>query len=800
MSLRVRRRRWFYLNGYFMDPKTGERSTNPGNSMFPGSAWNEYDAHVSYLLGDQYEALGLAQFGQGPADSTTQMLDLESFTDPPLCYSIWKGHAVTVRNPRAPAALRGTETVAGFDAKFWRYLENHPHATKMLPSDVASLVDMGICKLIGGLYQIHNDSLGLLETYQRYLADLSGTAPLTQMPRVRIVMMIEYPLGYHEMGMGYQQGISPPQMVSSGEGEAGGLGAAAARGGERGGEGGTAGAAAGTGGAGGGGSAAEAKVVFEGAPPVYEWWYGDRPPQDELAGIKPRGFWKRYHPTVCRKLEAAWQGDPAFQSGQAPTDVDGVMYMVQRVLSGQPWTGPLASEAAAAADGVSFPPAPPALALQKSSSLEVELPEELRITVEHPCFDKLDSINENCMVQFHKNNVLRRRPARRRVNAEEIARNAARTGEPCFVCFSEDGEVTGCKLAADGHVICRDCLRMSLRSLAGDILTTTNLLCGCFGFANRGPIMVMAERADESLQRLLANPPTDPGEIVQLEMELEATRQQFGIQAVPDNARGRAATAEEISDAHAGFGRYDDAIPANLYQQKVAAWFDKVQQLTLAPLYHVCSHPDCATKIENWILRTDFDAEYRDRGQLTWVCPAGHSNSVLPTDDEIREANRNILFHPEYYTPSDAYDNCPLRRYRICPGCVRGGSLMIAAHGDGCKQWPGGGGGSRHAHCFCFHCTRDWGNGHNLCGHGRSGCDDPGIQQVRKRADGEGLELGHVDARRYIRWLKQTSEGPCECPPTVFADGSEVDGMERQRALGMTDFRALLEESKEGTR
>ena len=37
----------------------------------------------------------------------------------------------------------------------------------------------------------------------------------------------------------------------------------------------------------------------------------------------------------------------------------------------------------------------------------------------------------------------------------------ARTGEPCFVCFSEDGEVTGCKLAAEvsvwGMVSCVMC-------------------------------------------------------------------------------------------------------------------------------------------------------------------------------------------------------------------------------------------------------------------------------------------------------------------------------------------------------
>ena len=51
-------------------------------------------------------------------------------------------------------------------------------------------------------------------------------------------------------------------------------------------------------------------------------------------------------------------------------------------------------------------------------------------------------------------------------------------------------------------------------------------------------------------------------------------------------------------------------------------------------------------------------------------------------------------------------------------------------------------------------------------------------------------------AARYIKWIK----GMCECPPTVFDNGSEVDGMSRQVALGMTDVRALLDESKEGTR
>ena len=515
------------------------------------------------------------------------------------------------------------------------------------------------------------------------------------------------------MGMGMQSLPPPmpmPTAVGAAAGEEGGRGGGRGRG------------------DGGGDAELKAKVVFEGAPPVYEWWFGDRPPQGTLDGVKPRGFWKRYHPAVCRKLEAAWQGEPGFKSGEAPTDVDGVMYMIQRIMDDRPWTGPVIGFDAGGGSGgglgggsggggggggssrgVGNHPLQPSLTLQKSSSLEVNLPEELHMTVDHPCFDKLDAITGNCMVQFHKGNILRRRPARRRINAEEIARNAARTGEPCFVCYSEDGEVTGCKMAADGHVICRDCLRMSLRSLAGDILTTTNLLCGCFGFANRGPIMVLAERADKSLSELLASPPTDPGEVMQLEMEIEATRQQFGLMADGTGATTNAtAAAAGNADANHGGGggggvaggNDNGSIPPDLYRTKVAAWFDKVQQMTMAPLYHLCLHPDCATKIEHWILRTDFDTDYRAKGQLTWICPADHRNSVLPTDDEIREVNRNILFHPEFYTASDAYDHCPMRRYRLCPGCVHGGSLMMAAHDDGCKQWPGGGGKSKYVYHF----------------------------------------------------------------------------------------------------
>ena len=40
------------------------------------------------------------------------------------------------------------------------------------------MVDMGICKLIGGLYQIANVSRGDLRTYEAYLADPTGAGEL----------------------------------------------------------------------------------------------------------------------------------------------------------------------------------------------------------------------------------------------------------------------------------------------------------------------------------------------------------------------------------------------------------------------------------------------------------------------------------------------------------------------------------------------------------------------------------------------------------------------------------------------
>ena len=92
------------------------------------------------------------------------------------------------------------------------------------------------------------------------------------------------------------------------------------------------------------------------------------------------------------------------------------------------------------------------------------------------------------------------------------------------------------------------------------------------------------------------------------------------------------------------------------------------------------------------------------------------------------------------------------------------------------------------------------------CAHARSHTDT----RAHTRAHTNARALS--DARTYIAddndgddgpvpvVVVQASKGPCECPPTVFPDGTQMDGWERQEALGMTDVRALLEESKEGTR
>jgi len=675
-------RKWYYLGGEFRDTD-GKRTTDPGEARFPPEAWFAYDPEVSFQLSESYESL-IRQGERGD----TRLLDISMFSEPPLPYEIWQGRKVVVRNPSATSRLIGKSVVGGFRGDIWTRLADRP---EMLPKCAAQWVDMGVATIVGGFYQIHREHLGNLAQLLSFLEDPDGLAhaPAVE-PRKRLVMMIEFPGGWHDV----RRALEPTGQ--------------------------------------------DVAALEDGDPPVYEWWYGDRFPESECVGKQLRGFWRRYHPTVCRRIEAAWQHMAGFQDCSIAADVDGVRYMMHRVVPNKPF-----DYSGREGRGALFQ-------------------EAMCLSIDYPCYEELDRVTGNCLVQFRKENANRRRPARRRVNAEEIARNAARTGEPCCICFSEPGELTGC---AQLHVICGGCLRAALRSMAGDITILDNLVCGCFSHLSRGAVTVLAERADRQLGDVLAAPPMEGFEKMLLDDELQSCRRQFDLGV-------------------------DESVPTSLYATKIREWFNKVIEQQILPNYYVCSHPDCAHEVENWILRTEFDTEYRSRGKKEWHCPLGHRNTVLPMETEIREVNKVLLLHPEYYINSAAYDRCPLRRYRICKGCVECGILMLAVHADGCKQWPGG--TSAHQHCFCFSCTGTWGM---ECNHGNQ-CSDPGIQQVRL---GEGsLEIGFIDGQEYIRWLHGERSDP---PDTVFsAEPCVADGTARQRELQMEDREGLLQESQTGTR
>jgi len=47
--------------------------------------------------------------------------------------------------------------------------------------------------------------------------------------------------------------------------------------------------------------------------------------------------------------------------------------------------------------------------------------------------------------------------------------------------------------------------------------------------------------------------------------------------------------------------------------------------------------------------------------------------------------NRNLLAHPEFYTQSCMYDSQALRRFRLCPECIRNGKLVLAVHDGACE-------------------------------------------------------------------------------------------------------------------
>jgi len=475
--------------------------------------------------------------------------------------------------------------------------------------------------------------------------------------------------------------------------------------------------------------------VHDAIPPeeaVFQWWWGD-----PYGGI---GHWKNYHPHVCANLEKALATNTDFQDCKVEVPIDEVRYCLRRISRDNPFDYVEQSN--------------------MQGFREPFLPSHV-VTVEHGLFEDVERASGNCFVQFQRGNPKRRRPVRRVRRGETAGLEIS--GEPCNVCFSDTGFMTGCDFK---HVICESCCRAGLRIMVGDISQTDNLLCGCLTVKDGTALEGLAHRADTTMQALIQNPPENAMLRREFDLEVLQLRRAFTLA---------------------------DRTPPDIFRSKVNEWVEKVKLKATEHLYHACCHPGCG--MENWILQVDFDREYRGNGRYIWHCRKGHKNSVLPVQEDIDEMNRNILMHPEFYTDRCGLDSMALRRYRLCPGCVTEGLLTFAVHESGCKQWPGT--RNAHRHCFCFHCTRTWGSGHdNTCTHSVQ-CRDPGIQQVRTitGADGLSLEIGFIDAEAYKNWVR----GRGQCPPTRFPTGS-VLGLTRQGNLGMEDKNVLNRAMREGTR
>jgi len=474
--------------------------------------------------------------------------------------------------------------------------------------------------------------------------------------------------------------------------------------------------------------------VHDPIPPteaVFQWWWGD-----PSGGV---GHWKSYHPHVCLQLEKELASNEGFKNCKVPVPIDGVRYSLKRLSEERPFDFVEQSNV--------------------QGFRESFLPSHV-LTLDCELFDDVDRATSNCFVQFQNGNPKHRRPVRRVRRGETAGLKLC--GKPCDVCFSDTGFLTGCDCK---HVICESCCWAGLRIMVGDVSQTDHLLCGCLTLNDVTALEGLAHKADTTLQALVQNPPKDA-----------MARREFDTEVLH---LGRAFTLA---------GR----IPRGIFTTKVNEWQEKVQIKATEHLYHACCHPGCG--IENWILRTDFDEDYRSNGRHVWVCRKGHKNSVLPAQQDIDEMNRNILMHPEFYTDRCGYDSMALRRFRLCPGCVDEGLLTLAVHGGDCKQWPGT--RSAHRHCFCFHCTRPWGSGRGGCTHACQ-CADPGIQQVRTKFGADGghlLEIGFIDAGAYQAWVR----GRGDCPPTRFPTGT-VPGATRQASLGMEDKRKLQRAIQEGT-
>ncbi|CAK0790717.1 unnamed protein product [Prorocentrum cordatum] len=241
-------------------------------------------------------------------------------------------------------------------------------------------------KVVSGFYQVHGEHATLVHELSRYLGDpWASVAPET--PRRRVVLLIE-----QDRPDFIFAGVDRFRKRTTHEK----IGAASRL------------------------LAGESDSVPAGEA-VFQWWWGN-----PVSGI---GHWKNYHQHVSAKLEAMLAENSRFRTGEEPVEIDPVRYCLQRISTDKPFDF---------------------LEQNRLNTFREPFLPEFVLAVDslfqngQPVFDHQARLTSNCFVQFHKGNPRRRRPVRR-VRRGEAAGLRAADGEPCGICFSESGFLTGCE-------------------------------------------------------------------------------------------------------------------------------------------------------------------------------------------------------------------------------------------------------------------------------------------------------------------------------------------------------------------
>jgi len=213
-------------------------------------------------------------------------------------------------------------------------------------------------------------------------------------------------------------------------------------------------------------------------------------------------------------------------------------------------------------------------------------------------FDYVDCATCNCFVQSQTRHPRRRRPVRRVRLSGTVGLELGE--EPCNVCFSDAGCLAGCR-------------RAGLQIIFGDVMQTDHLLCGCLTLNKATELEGPLHKADAIRWALIRKPHDNPMAHIEFDMEV-------------------------LQDRHAC--PLADGIPGDIFTIELDDWLERARLISTEHLHHVCLHPGCG--IENWILQADFDNKYRSDSCYIWFCRKGHTNSVLPVQEDINEMKQQV--------------------------------------------------------------------------------------------------------------------------------------------------------------